>query len=182
VTDRWPRDRGGTGGGAGGEGERHDDEGRALGDPIEADRQGTTGRKSVYLVEHGDLGCIDSSSVWALYSRLLGCPEGFLVLLRPGLDDERVRTVERIVDAQQPAHATGRTVHLRPWVRLAGGETDDDPPTRGYHTYLGVNSTLAERDFTVEEATLGQNTMLTEREATGQFDVKARLDRDARID
>jgi len=171
-----------TGGETGGGSEQRDDGGRALGDPIAADRQGTTARKAVYLVEHSDLRCIDSPAVEALYSRLLSCPEGFLVLLRPGLDDERARTVERIVDAQQPAHATGRTVHLRPWVRLAGGETDDDPPTRGYHTYLGVNSTLAERDFTVEEATLGQNTMLTEREATGQFDVKARLDRDARID
>lgn len=172
----------GTGGETEGDSERHDDEGRAIGDPITADRQGTTARKSVYLFEHSDLQCIDSPPVEALYSRLLGCPEGFLVLLRPGLDEERVRGVERIVDAQQPAHATGRTVHLRPWMRLAGGEGDDDPPTRGYHTYLGVNTTLAERDFTVDEATLGQNTMLTEREATGQFDVKARLDRDARID
>lgn len=161
---------------------QHTDEGRAIGDPIPADRQGTDGRKSVYLLEHSDLQCIDSAPVEALYERLLGCPEGFLVLLRPGLDDERAGTVERIVDAQQPAHATGRAVHLRPWLRLAGGEGDDDPPTRGYHTYLGINATLAERDFTVEEATLGQNTMLTEREATGQFDVKARLDRDARID
>ena len=164
------------------DGQRADDGGRELGDPIEADRQGTTGRKSVYLLEHSDLRCIDSPAVEALYTRLLSCPEGFLVLLRPGLDDEQVRTVERIVDAQQPAHATGRAVHLRPWLRLAGGETDEHPPTRGSHTYLGINTTLAERDFTVEEATLGQTTMLTEREATGQFDVKARLDRDARID
>lgn len=138
------------------------------------------GAKSVYLLEHSDLSCIETPALSELYSRLISCPQGFLVLVHPSVDDEHLRTIKRIVDTQQPAHATGQAVHLRPWLMLNGGETDEKTE-RGFHTYLGINSRLSSREFRVDEAGLGQDTMLVEREAYGHLELQSRLGRDAWI-
>lgn len=140
---------------------------------------GDAARQVVYLLEHGDLSCIDTPRVRELYSRLISCPSGFLVLLHPTVEDEQVRTVDRIVDTQQPAHATGRAVHLRSWFALNGDGTEESD--RGFHTYLGVNSRLTSREFRLDEAGLGQDTELVEREPDGHLELQSRLGNDARL-
>lgn len=162
----------GTGGREGSEERTATDHDGAGGDGEPADR-------AVYLLEHGDLSCIEEPAVATLYSRLISCPSGFLVLLHPDVGDEQARTVERIVDTQQPAHATGRAVHLRSWFMLNGDGTEETD--RGFHTYLGVNSRLTSREFRLGEAGLGQDSGLVEREPDGHLELQSRLDHDARI-
>lgn len=148
--------------------------------------------RSVFLLEHGDLSCVKTAELRELYSRLISCPQGFLVLFDPDVDEEFFRTVERIVDTQQPAHAIGQAVHLRPWLMLNGegkeADGDDDGNAdgiggteRGFHTYLGINSRLSTREFRLDEVGLGQDTMLVEQEEYGHLELQSRLGRDARI-
>lgn len=136
--------------------------------------------QAVYLVEYGDLSCIDNEAVRERYERLVSCRQGFLVLLHPDVSDEAAAAVERIVEAQQPAHATGRAVHLRPLITLTGEAEGQDEP-RGFHTYLGINSRLSDREFALGEAGLGQDSMLVEREPDGQLEFQSRLGRDTRL-
>jgi len=158
-------------------------------DSSEADEATATEPRSVFLLEHGDLSCVDTPELNELYSRLISCPQGFLVLLHPGVDEECVQTVKRIVNTQQPAHAIGQAVHLRPWLMLSGeggddgegGEEGDADTERGFHTYLGINSRLSTREFRLDESGLGQNTMLVEREPYGHLELQFRLGRDARL-
>jgi phage tail-like protein len=131
-----------------------------------AERTAPPGR---FLVEDADLDCIDTAAARAAYDRLLDCPQCFLVLVRPFLDDEQVRTVARIVESVTPAHAVGRTVGLRPWIQL------------GSHAYLGVNTTLPKREFLLESAGLGTDAVLSERDPAAQLGSKSRLGRDSLI-
>lgn len=120
----------------------------------------------VYVWEYADLDCIDSEHVRDAYEELIPCPQCFLVLARSYLNDEMVRTVEEVVASEQPAHAVGRVVQLRPWIELDG------------HAYLGINSVLPDREFVVAEASLGRDTVLREREPHGQLGVRSRLGTD----
>lgn len=158
---------------------RHSDAGVAPRDPSEYDEE--TGRKAVYLIEHGDLTCIDSRAVGRLYERLISCSRGFLVLLHPDVTDAAAETIERIVEAQQPAHATGRTVHLRDTTVLNGFGEEEVAEARGHHTYLGVNSRLSARTFRLGESVVGQDSRLEEREPDGQLALQSRLGEDSRL-
>ena len=131
---------------------------------------------TIYIWEDGDLDCIDDEAVRAVYEQLLPCPQCFAVLVPFFVPEETVRTVDRIVRTQQPAHGAGRAIQLRPRIRLAGTEYDS-----GAHTYLGVNSVLTDRDFVLEESGLGTDTKLTEHEPDGQLGLRARLGSDTRI-
>jgi phage tail-like protein len=130
----------------------------------------------VRIVEHAELECIDDPEVRELYSRVISCPEGFLVLCHPRLGDEQFRAIGRIVRSQQPAHASGRAVALRHLTVLPGADG-----RRGYHSYLGINTVLESHGFELEDATLGQDTRLESREAHATLGVRSRLDEDARI-
>lgn len=125
--------------------------------------------RQVYLWEHPDLDCIDDPAVREAYERLLPCPQCVLVLVRSWFDEEAVRTVTRIVDREQPAHAVGRTVQLQPWIQLGG------------NSYLGINTRLPGREFTVEESSLGKDSMLQSRENDGQVGRRARIGTDTTI-
>jgi len=138
------------------------------GDP-EQDPGPAVGDRAIYLLEHSDLDCIDDPEVRQTYERSLPCPQCFLVLIRSRFDEEAVRTVRRIVDRERPAHAVGRTVQLRPWIQLGG------------NSYLGINTRLPHRDFTVEESSLGNDSVLGSREPFGQVGIRARIGTDATI-
>ncbi|GCF15374.1 hypothetical protein Harman_33090 [Haloarcula mannanilytica] len=144
------------------------------------ERDQETESKAVYLIEHGDLSCIDCREVRRLYDRLISCSHGFLVLLHPDVTDAAAETIGRIVEAQQPAHATGRTVHLRDTTVL-NGTGKEGAGTPGHHTYLGVNSRLSSREFKLGESVVGQESRLGTREPDGQLELKSRLGEDSRL-
>lgn len=123
-------------------------------------------RHPFFLVEYADLDCIDTEAVRTVYRRFVRCPQCFLVLVRPGIDDERMQTVKRLVESETPAHAVGRAVELQARTELGG------------NTYLGINSTLAEREFVLERAGLGKDSVLVEREEYGHLGLKATLGSD----
>lgn len=127
--------------------------------------------RPAYLLETADLDCIDDEVVRALYEPLLGCPQCFLVLIPGFATGEAVDVAERLVDSSTPAHTVGRTVGLRPRLQLAG---DRHPG----HTYLGVNSRLADNEFLLEESTLGTDSALGAHEAFGRLELASRLDTD----
>ena len=127
----------------------------------------------VALFEFDDVrDCIDENGdadAVAQFKALVSCPQEFAVLVGPTLDRDARATVERIVDTERPAHATGRVVFLPPSPRL------------GQHAHLGVNTRLPSRDFVVGETELGSNAVLIEREPGAQLGRKARLGEDVEL-
>lgn len=149
--------------------ERHENQIRAEREKYENLIRGTADRNVPYLIETPDLDCIDDEGARKPYADLVGRERGFVVLARPSVDGERMRTVRRIVDSEQPAHAVGRAVRLRPWIQLGG------------HSYLGINSGLTKRELVLDRSGLGDESVLDAREPFGQLGVKSRLDRDSFI-
>ena len=131
----------------------------------------------IRLFEHADFACATQGAAVEPFNRLISCPQGFLVLVHPALDTQHLDTIGRIVRHQQPAHTSGRAVALRPITVLTGDEYGE----RGYHSYLGINTVLSSQTFTVDTATLGQDTGLTEREPHGALGRRAQLDDDMRL-
>lgn len=131
----------------------------------------------VRVLEHGELACARDPDVAEIYSRVISCPQGFLVLLHPALEREHVSAIGRIVGHQRPAHTSGRAVALRPVTVLTGHENGE----RGHHSYLGVNAVLSDQAFTVEQSVLGQETVVTAREPHGALGVRSQLDEDTRL-
>ena len=131
----------------------------------------------VRVFEHADLACAADTDAWESYSRLISCPQGFLVLLHPALEERHVTAIGRIVGHQRPAHTSGRAVALRPVTVLTGHDRGE----RGFHSYLGINTALSAREFTVESSTLGQETVLHEREPHGTVGIRSRLGEDVRL-
>lgn len=135
---------------------------------------------TITTLSWGNLACADSPAR-EYYDRLVGCPQGLLVLVHPRVAEADRRALSRIVATQTPAHASVRTVGLRRRVQLAGTCPGEETARRGYHTYLGVNSTLTEREFALESAGLGEDTVLDSHESDGQLDLAARLGADAHL-
>lgn len=129
----------------------------------------TADRNVPYLIETPDLDCIDDEGTRKPYADLVGRERSFVVLARPSVDGERMRTVRRIVDSGQPAHAVGRAIRLRPRIRL------------GEHSYLGINSGLTKRELVLDRSGLGDESVLNTREPFAQLGVKSRLDGDSFI-
>lgn len=125
--------------------------------------------KRLYLMEYSAFDCIDADDVLTAYRQVISCPQCFLVMVRPSIDDEQLRTIRQIVDAETPAHAAGRAIELKPWIQL------------GSNAYLGVNSTLPSRKFVLEDAELGADSVLAERESGFHLGRRSRLDGDAHV-
>ncbi len=146
--------------------ERVEAEGELRGRPL-SDAEIAAFRQRVesplYVREYASLDCFEDDDARDPYAALLGCPECFLVLVRPFVDDDQFASIQRVVDAVRPAHAVGRAVRLQPWVLLGG------------HAYLGVNSVLPDRSLVVGRAGLGRDSVLGERETFGQLEVKSKL-------
>lgn len=129
----------------------------------------TADRSSPYLIETPDIDCIDDEKTRKPYVDLVGRERGFVVLAGPSIDGERMRTVRRIVDAEQPAHAVGNAVRLHSWIKL------------DRHSYLGINSGLTTRELILDQSGLGDKSVLAAREPFAQLGVKSRLDGDSFI-
>ena len=125
----------------------------------------------VAIFEFDDIrDCIDGDDdAVGPFEALVSCPQEFVVLVGPTLDSDARATVERIVDAERPAHAAGRVVFLPRLARL------------GEHAHLGVNTQLPSRDFVVGETELGGNAVLVERDPGAQLGWKARLGEDLEL-
>lgn len=136
---------------------------------------------TVTTLSWADLACAGDSPAREFAERLVGCRQGFLVLLHPRVAAADVRALAGIVAAQAPAHASVRTVGLRRRVQLAGTCPGEETAERGYHTYLGVNSALTDPEFALESAGLGEETVLGRHEPDGQLDHAARLGADAHL-
>lgn len=141
----------------------------ALADYEELEAAGPESGAAVYLLEDRDLSCLDSPEAEADFRSVVGCPHCFVVLVEAGVGADRLRGVRRIVGAESPAHATGRVVSLQPWLEL------------GRPSFLGVNTALPTREFVLEEAGLGRDSVLVEREENGQYGLRSRLGTDASI-
>lgn len=105
----------------------------------------------LYLLEYPDLDCIDCAvgeDAGDPFRRLLNHPQSFLVLVRPPVSDEQMATIRRTVESEKPAHAVGRAVKLRPWMQL------------GENSFLGVNSALPTREFTLGASSLSEDAVL----------------------
>lgn len=100
------------------------------------------------------------------FDAVLCCPQEFVVLVGPTVDADARAAIRRLVEAQQPAHAVGRTVHLRPWSRLGG------------HVLLGVNSRLPDPSFTVAESNLGWDSVVGTAESDAELGWQSRLGSD----
>lgn len=107
--------------------------------------------RAVAIWEHADLDPIaPDSPAREPYRRLVNSPAGFVVLVGPSVTDEEVTALERLVETETPIHAVGRVARLTPWIRLGG------------HSYLGLNTALATREFVVDRSSLGVDSMLWE--------------------
>ncbi len=131
----------------------------------------------VTVLEPGEVASVADAAARVPFERLLGSRRSFLVLVHPAVADADVRAIARLVERHQPAHALGLTVGLERRTQLTG----ESPGRRGYHTYLGVNSVLADGRFALDDADLGRDTVLAGHEPDGQFDLQARLGEDARL-
>lgn len=116
------------------------------------------------IMEYFQLDVIKNQELKKIYKDLIGSPYCFIVLVnRSSISDEELRSIQRIVDLEKPAHTVGKVVDLQPWIYLGG------------HSYLGVNTILSEPSFILEKSGLGRNTVLTELEEYGHFDLKSRI-------
>lgn len=116
------------------------------------------------IFEYFQFMSVEDEEPREIYRELFGCPHCFLVLVNPfSLRDEELKTVQRIVDSEKPAHTVGRVVELQPWIYLDG------------HSYLGVNTVLSRRKFVLEESGLGKDSVLTELEEYGHLERKSRI-------
>lgn len=81
-----------------------------------------------------------------------------------------LKTFIRLIDREKPAHTTAGVVILQPWMYL------------GMHTYLGVNSFLSKNDMRLGTGSaINRDTVLTEKENSGQLNVKSRVEIDIKL-
>ncbi len=104
----------------------------------------------VILLEYDDLECINDPETKRQYERLLGHPQRFLLLIDAEIGAQHVHAINRIVDAEKPAHTDGQATSLRRRLQL------------DQHTYLGINATLPKRRFELGQSALGDETGLVE--------------------
>ncbi|MFD1565066.1 phage tail protein [Haloarchaeobius amylolyticus] len=103
----------------------------------------------LFVLTTGDLDCLDRE-VRRQYPLPAG-PRSFSVFCGPFETDDERAMVESIVASGMPAHVGADVVELDDGLRLAGD------------TFLGLNSRLTTREFSLGETTLGENTVLVDR-------------------
>ncbi len=108
-----------------------------------------SGHRLFFLVD-SDLDCIDCESVRRQYPLPAG-PLSFVVFCGPFETDNERTTVESIVTSWKPAHVDADVVELDSGFHLGGD------------TFLGVNSILTMREFSLGTTTLGEDTVLVDR-------------------
>jgi hypothetical protein len=91
-------------------------------------------------------------------------PYSFCVLLNPRyISQKNYKTIKNIVESEKPAHTVGNVFLLQPWFVV------------GAHTFLGVNTILGKRTFTVGKSIIGRDTELTSEDGSGQIGNQSRI-------
>lgn len=99
-------------------------------------------------------------------------PFRFWVLLNPLQVNSKLelQTIQRLVDADKPAHTEAGLKVLQPWIYLDG------------ETYLGFNTCLLEPSVRLGMgAAISQHTILTDSEEFGQIETRSRLGLDTTV-
>lgn len=98
-------------------------------------------------------------------------PYSFHVLLKPfGMSRDEFKAVRKLVEREKPAHTEACVRWLEPVINL------------GMPTYLGINTMISEPVFAVVgEGILSKDTVLSDREPSGQSDVRGRIDIDTTL-
>ncbi|WP_396613696.1 phage tail protein (plasmid) [Haloferax sp. S1W] len=127
----------------------------ASGDPttLKGDRDGGLSDYRLFFVERNDLDTVDPDVVERQYGSFLSGSRSFALFCGSLDSDEQVEALQKIIDAESPAHVNGTVVEM------------EDEFTLGDSSFLGLNSHLASREFTMGEARLGEDTVLTPRGA-----------------
>jgi phage tail-like protein len=118
------------------------------------------------IIEYFIFRNLQEPGIIGVLKQMFECsPYGFCVLLKPRQQTSQadLTTIRRIIDSEKPAHTTAGLKILEPWFYL------------DMHTYLGINTTLSEPVFVLEKSALGRDTVLTERELSGQAVIKSRI-------
>jgi phage tail-like protein len=102
----------------------------------------------LFVLEHRDLDGVESTAAREPFERALAGPQSFAVYAGPFARDDHCAAVERIVEREAPAHTCGDVVSLEQSFELAG------------NTFLGVNSTLIDRELELGQTALGGNAVL----------------------
>lgn len=101
----------------------------------------------LFVLEHRDLDGIESAACDP-FEQVLAGPQSFVVYAGPFAREDHHDAVDRIVDRDAPAHTRGAVVGLEQSFELAA------------NTFLGVNSTLTDRELELGQTTLGGNAVL----------------------
>lgn len=99
-------------------------------------------------------------------------PYLFCVLLKPSpvRTAGELNAVRRMVEREKPAHTVGGVRDLQPWFYL------------DMHTYLDINTRLTEPVFILgESSAISRDTVLSDREASGQIDRRSRVGMDTKL-
>ncbi|MEW6181724.1 MAG: phage tail protein [Bacillota bacterium] len=114
-------------------------------------------------------GIAREGTIWA---KLFGInPYCFCVLLKPEqvASEQDLGVVKTIVEYEKPAHTCAGVKVLQPWFFL------------DWHTYLGINTGLAEQKFVAGRSILSRDTMVDEVEEGGELEVRSRAGMDTVI-
>jgi hypothetical protein len=133
-----------------------------------------TGNKPM-IIEHFQLGCAENEELKTLSEKLFGVsmPYTFCVLLilsQTEIYGSQLKTVKRLIDREKPAHTVAGVMVLQPWIYL------------DMHTYLGINTYLSEPVMRLGiTSVIGRDTVLSDPEAAGQMERRARTGVDTRL-
>ncbi|MFA9502592.1 phage tail protein [Natrinema sp. H-ect1] len=119
--------------------------------PSGATDNGGTPDYRLFFVERTDTESVDADTVQRHYGSFLSGSRSFAVFCGPLGSDERLATLQEIIDAERPAHVNGTVVEL------------EDAFSLGESSFLGLNSHLTSREFSMGDARLGEDTVLTPR-------------------
>lgn len=103
----------------------------------------------LFFIERSDLDDIDDAVVDRQYGDFLSGGRSFAVFCDALETDEQRRAVQHIVDTERPAHVEGTVVPIEGEFSL------------GENSFLGINTDLTSRAFSMGEASLGEDTVLT---------------------
>lgn len=124
---------------------------RALTD-VEERFGGSASDHFLFFLEHSGLDRLESPDTVQPYAMHMRGSRSFVVFAGPFVRQDHRETVDRIVANEKPAHVDGNVVELRQNCKLKG------------NSFLGINTTLTPREFTLGRATLGGDTVLVERD------------------
>lgn len=105
----------------------------------------------LFFLDDDDLACIDRDSVRRQYPLSASGSRSFAVFCGPFETDDERAAIETVVSSSKPAHVGADVV-----------EIDDELSLEG-DTFLGINSRLTDREFSLGETTLGEDTVLVDR-------------------